>query len=63
MDHFSPPHSFSTVFIGGGTPGLLGPEQIVRLGEIIHTQNIENLIEWSVEIAPSEITPDKLKKF
>ena len=63
MDHFSPPHSFSTVFIGGGTPGLLGPEQIVRLGEIIHTQNIENLIEWSVEIAPSEITPDKLKNF
>jgi oxygen-independent coproporphyrinogen-3 oxidase len=63
MDHFSPPHSFSTVFIGGGTPGLLGPEQIVRLGEIIHTQNVENLIEWSVEIAPSEITPDKLKIF
>ena len=63
MEYLSPAQSFSTIFIGGGTPGLLGPEQILRLGEIIHTQNLENLMEWSVEIAPSEITPDKLRNF
>ena len=61
MDYFSTDSSFSTVFIGGGTPGLLGPEQIMRLGEIIHTQQLEKSIEWSVEIAPSEITAEKLK--
>jgi len=61
MDYFSTDSSFSTIFIGGGTPGLLGPEQIMRLGEIIHTQQLEKSIEWSVEIAPSEITAEKLK--
>ena len=61
MDYFSTDSSFSTIFIGGGTPGLLGPEQIMRLGEIIHTRQLENSLEWSVEIAPSEITAEKLK--
>jgi len=61
MDYFSTDSSFSTVFIGGGTPGLLGPDQIIDLGEIIRTQPLENSIEWSVEIAPSEITAEKLK--
>jgi oxygen-independent coproporphyrinogen-3 oxidase len=61
MDYFSTDSSFSTVFIGGGTPGLLGPDQIIDLGEIVRTQPLENSIEWSVEIAPSEITAEKLK--
>jgi oxygen-independent coproporphyrinogen-3 oxidase len=61
MDYFSTDSSFSTIFIGGGTPGLLGPDQIIDLGEIIRTQPLENSIEWSVEIAPSEITAEKLK--
>lgn len=61
MDYFSTDSSFSTVFIGGGTPGLLGPDQIIDLGEIIRSQPLENSIEWSVEIAPSEITAEKLK--
>ena len=53
--------SFSTVFIGGGTPGVLQPSQIRRLGQLINSMNLMDGVEWSMEIAPAEITSEKLE--
>ena len=61
IEHFSQNRSFSTIFIGGGTPGLLNSEQLGRLGALIHSQNLSDPLEWSIEIAPSEISIEKLE--
>ena len=61
VERFPANHSFSTVFIGGGTPGLLKVEQIKRLGDIINSQDLQEDAECSMEVAPSEITSKKLE--
>ncbi len=61
IEHFSNERPFSTIFVGGGTPGLLSADQIRRLGSLIRTHRLEEGIEWSMEIAPSEISHDKLE--
>ena len=56
-----PPHrSISTIFIGGGTPGLLKSAELERLCSLLRSLDLSQNVEWSVEIAPSEITPEKL---
>jgi oxygen-independent coproporphyrinogen-3 oxidase len=51
----------TTVFWGGGTPGLLAPSDLARLGEIIrrHTKGVPG--EWTVEMAPASVTPERLR--
>lgn len=50
-----------TVFFGGGTPTALTAKQLDRLLEIVHGHiNVENLIEFSSEANPDELTMDKL---
>ena len=51
----------STVFWGGGTPGLLPAEDLLRLGESMLKVTKGPMQEWTVEVAPSVIKPDKLK--
>ncbi len=46
-------HSFSTVFIGGGTPTALNETQLDRLmGMIARHVDCSNLEEYSIEINP-----------
>ena len=52
---------FSTIFIGGGTPGILSTDQLEEIGGLIKAQNLSSSLEWTVEIAPAEITPEKLE--
>jgi oxygen-independent coproporphyrinogen-3 oxidase len=49
-----------TVFWGGGTPGILAPRALDALGEIVlrHSRGLPR--EWSVEMAPSSVTPQRL---
>src|SRR5690554_5164515 len=42
----------TTIFWGGGTPGLLPPEQIRRLGGILTRATTGEIREWSVEMTP-----------
>ena len=63
IEHISPDRPFSTIFIGGGTPGILSPHQIKKLGGLLTQLKQEPNLEWSVEIAPSEITRQKLEAF
>ena len=60
FDRFSPNRDVSTIFIGGGTPGLLKAEQLKELCSLVSTFDLLPEAEWSIELAPSEITPEKL---
>jgi oxygen-independent coproporphyrinogen-3 oxidase len=48
-----------TVFWGGGTPGLLPAGDLCRLGEALLARLPQPPKEWSVEMAPSAVKPDK----
>lgn len=50
----------TTIFWGGGTPGLLAPSDLHRLGEQVRERCDASLEEWSVELAPSSVTDERL---
>jgi oxygen-independent coproporphyrinogen-3 oxidase len=51
----------STVFWGGGTPGLLSPRDLGRLAELVHSlPGGKKPPEWTVELAPSSVTKERL---
>jgi oxygen-independent coproporphyrinogen-3 oxidase len=58
---FPPDQPVSTIFIGGGTPGLLKADQLKELCSLVASYDLSPDLEWSIELAPSEITPEKLK--
>ena len=49
-----------TVFIGGGTPGILRSDELMKLCELINGLGIKENAEWTVELAPNEVTTEKL---
>jgi oxygen-independent coproporphyrinogen-3 oxidase len=49
-----------TVFWGGGTPGLLAPDDLRTLGEIVLDACGGQPEEWSVELAPASVTEARL---
>jgi oxygen-independent coproporphyrinogen-3 oxidase len=53
----------ATAFWGGGTPGLLRPAEIERLGRAMLGHCGGQPAEWSVELAPATVTEDRLKVF
>lgn len=50
-----------TVFWGGGTPGLLLPRDMEYLGAFLLDKMPSAPLEWSVEMAPSTVTLERLK--
>ena len=50
-----------TVFWGGGTPGLLAPKEIRRLGGIVRGRLAGGAREWTVEMAPASVTEARLE--
>ncbi|MEO6875375.1 MAG: radical SAM family heme chaperone HemW [Opitutaceae bacterium] len=50
----------STVFWGGGTPGLLAPRDLARLAEIVQGRCGGAPQEWTVELAPASVTAERL---
>ncbi len=52
----------TTVFWGGGTPGLLSPADLGRLAEVVHVVRCgAELREWTVELAPASVTRERLE--
>ncbi len=49
-----------TVFWGGGTPGMLAPDDLRALGEIVLSACGGRPREWSVELAPGSVTEARL---
>ncbi|RLJ87154.1 radical SAM family heme chaperone HemW [Planococcus citreus] len=55
-------HPLETVFLGGGTPTALTPEQLERLLELIHQYvPMAEGVEWSSEANPDELTREKME--
>ncbi len=50
----------ATAFWGGGTPGLLKAAEIERLGRTMLLYCGGRPAEWTVELAPATVTPDRL---
>jgi oxygen-independent coproporphyrinogen-3 oxidase len=50
----------TTVFWGGGTPGLLAADAILRLGGLVRGRASGTPIEWTVELAPGSVTRERL---
>jgi len=50
----------TTVFWGGGTPGLLAPRDLERLGQVVRKRAGSALQEWTVELAPASVTEARL---
>src|SRR5476649_2610818 len=51
----------TTVFWGGGTPGLLPPEDLQRLGETIKARMSGSPDEWTIELEPASVTLHRLR--
>ena len=58
---FEPELDVSTVFWGGGTPGLLPPEMLAELGRSMLAAMAHPPREWTVEMAPATVNPSRLK--
>ena len=54
------PRPVTTVFWGGGTPGLLSPTALRRLGEKVLACCGGRPEEWTVEMAPASVTAARL---
>lgn len=60
MELVPPSRPVSTIFWGGGTPGLLSPDALRRLGEQVRGYAGDEIIEWTVEMAPASVTDARL---
>jgi len=56
-----PDRPISTIFWGGGTPGLLSPSALRRLGERVRAFAGDEVMEWTVEMAPASVTAARLE--
>ncbi len=54
------PRPVTTVFWGGGTPGLLAPRALSLLAETVLASCAGTPEEWTVELAPASVTPQRL---
>lgn len=54
------PRPVTTVFWGGGTPGLLSPRDLARLAAIVRARCEGLPQEWTVELAPASVTDERL---
>ncbi len=54
------PRPVTTVFWGGGTPGLLAPRALQQLGESVLALCGGQPAEWTVEMAPASVTDERL---
>jgi oxygen-independent coproporphyrinogen-3 oxidase len=50
----------TTVFWGGGTPGLLSPKDLERLAGLVRARLGGTPREWTVELAPASVTDERL---
>ena len=62
LELIRPARTYGTVFWGGGTPGLLTAGQLRRLGGLVGRHlGGRRATEWSVELAPGSVTPERLE--
>ena len=56
--------NFDTIFIGGGTPSLLSPQQLERILSALDNKfDLSNIVEFTLEANPGEASKEKLMEF
>ncbi len=64
LEPYAKGHYLDTIFIGGGTPSILGEDLIEKLCNKIKTSfYIDNDVEWTIECSPGTVTLGKFKKY
>ena len=53
---FSTERPFETVFIGGGNPGLLGAERLMKIARLLNEKG--KVREFTIEMNPESLTDD-----
>ena len=63
MEHVFRNAEIRSVFIGGGTPSLMSPEDFIRLSDTLHdaASDWEPDAEWTIEANPGTVTPEKAR--
>jgi oxygen-independent coproporphyrinogen-3 oxidase len=56
-----PPHSPEAIFFGGGTPGILAPEDWLNLRKSMGHAFAGKPLEWTVEFSPATVRREKLE--
>jgi oxygen-independent coproporphyrinogen-3 oxidase len=60
IDQSVSPIKLSTIFFGGGTPGLTAPHNLSKiLAALTKVAALEETVEFSIETTPHAITPEK----
>lgn len=54
------PRPVTTVFWGGGTPGLLAPRHLEQLANLVRSRLDGDPEEWTIELAPGSVTDARL---
>jgi oxygen-independent coproporphyrinogen-3 oxidase len=58
---FGPIRGVETLYIGGGTPSCLDPQELLALGRVLHQFVVlAPDYEWTVEANPESLTPEKI---
>jgi oxygen-independent coproporphyrinogen-3 oxidase len=58
-DRFRLAPTLDTLYVGGGTPSLLGPEAMTRLGDVLGRDRLAHAgLEWTAEANPESLTPE-----
>jgi putative oxygen-independent coproporphyrinogen III oxidase len=61
MSNLKRPREVDTLYFGGGTPTLLVPEQLRRLGEmVLRWHPIHPGYEWTVEANPADVDAERI---
>lgn len=61
-EYFHDKSSLKQIHFGGGTPTFLSPEQLRRLGRLIHAHfRVDTDVEFSVEIDPRRVDENHIK--
>lgn len=55
------PGPVTTVFWGGGTPGLLAPRHLEMLAAALRPRLGGTPVEWTIELAPGSVTDERLR--
>lgn len=47
-----------TLYVGGGTPSLLGPDAMVGLARVLGDERTQGVLEWTAEANPESLTDE-----
>jgi putative oxygen-independent coproporphyrinogen III oxidase len=60
----SPAERLDTLYVGGGTPSLLGPEAMAGLRDVLGAARVgDATLEWTAEANPESLTPEVARRW